>query len=416
MQISAGDIHHYGRRLELAVLGLNDDSSISISNKDVIRSYVTFRNAQGLSVPRQVRYIFTLGKLSRLLGNQSVQNATRADLINVISQIEKQPTSHETKRTEKECIKQFYRWLKNVDGEEYPPEVKWIKSKRARRHSILPGTLLTEDEIKRMAESCPNQRDRALILLTYETGGRIGELLSLSVGAVAFDKYGAVLRFEGKTGSRRARIIFSASALAEWLNHHPFKAEPDSPLWTSFDRVGSEKRLEYGAVRSLLVAAAKRCGVKKRVNPHSFRHSRASNLANVLTEAQMKEYLGWVGDSRMPAVYVHLSGRNVDNALFKINGIKTEDEVNEEERPLKASHCERCREVNPPTNRFCSKCGSPLDMRTVIELQNEEDKTDKIMDRLFGDPRFREGVQEALRRQQLASSSLLIAGRKQMTE
>src|SRR2546422_11367963 len=305
MQISAGDIHHYGRRLELAVLGLNDDSSISISNKDVIRSYVTFRNAQGLSVPRQVRYIFTLGKLSRLLGNQSVQNATRADLINVISQIEKQPTSHETKRTEKECIKQFYRWLKNDDSEEYPPEVKWIKSKRTRRHSILPGTLLTEDEIKQMAESCPNQRDRALILLTYETGGRIGELLSLSVGAVAFDKYGAVLRVDGKTGARRVRVIFSAGALAEWLNHHPSKEELEAPLWTSFDKVRSMKRLEYAAVRRVLDAAAS--GVKKRVNPHSFRHARASNLANVLTEAQMKEYLGWTGDSRMPAIYVHLS-------------------------------------------------------------------------------------------------------------
>jgi hypothetical protein len=43
----------------------------------------------------------------------------------------------------------------------------------------------------------------------------------------------------------------------------------------------------------------------------------------------MKEYLGWVGDSKMAATYVHLSGRN---ALFKLNGIKTEDEVNEEER------------------------------------------------------------------------------------
>ena len=162
MQISVSDIHHYARRLELALLGLNGDPSISISNKDTIRSYVKFRNAQGLSVPRQVRYIFTLGKLSRLLGKQGVQDATRADLINVISQIEKETTSHETKRTEKECIKQFYRWLKSGDSEEYPPEVKWIKSKRTRGHSILPGTLLTEDEVKRMAESCPNQRDLSL--------------------------------------------------------------------------------------------------------------------------------------------------------------------------------------------------------------------------------------------------------------
>jgi len=34
----------------------------------------------------------------------------------------------------------------------------------------------------------------------------------------------------------------------------------------------------------------------------------------MLTEAQMKEYLGWVGDSRMASTYVHLSGRNIDDA------------------------------------------------------------------------------------------------------
>ena len=69
----------------------------------------------------------------------------------------------------------------------------------------------------------------------------------------------------------------------------------------------------------MLSTVAKRCGIKKRVNPHSFEHARASNLANVLTEAQMKEYLGWVGDSKMAATYVHLSGRNVDNAQWDKN-------------------------------------------------------------------------------------------------
>src|SRR5207245_1618574 len=190
---------------------------------------------------------------------------------------------------------------------------------------------------------------------------------------------------------------FSSGALAEWLNHLPTKDDPAAPLWTIFEKVGSKERLEYGAVRRMLESAAKRCGIKKRVNPHSFRHARASNLANVLTEAQMKEYLGWVGDSRMAAIYVHLSGRNVDNALFKLNGIRTEGDVNEEERPLKVRHCERCREINSPTNRFCSKCGSPLDVRTAIEVQNEQEKTDEIMNKLFEDPKFRMAVEQALK-------------------
>jgi ribosomal protein L40E len=126
------------------------------------------------------------------------------------------------------------------------------------------------------------------------------------------------------------------------------------------------------------------------VNPHSFRHARASNLANVLTEAQMKEYLGWVGDSRMASTYVHLSGRNIDNALLKLNGIKTEDEVNNEEHKLRIKTCLRCQESNSPTSSFCSRCGSPLDMRTAMQLHEEESKIDGVMDNLLEDPEVKE--------------------------
>jgi integrase/recombinase XerD len=392
--ITAHDIHHYEQRLEHALGALASDRSISKKNREMILAYIKFRNAQGLSIPRQVRYLFSLRKLARLMDGKCFTEATRENLVNVVSSIESEDTQYDTKRTEKECIKCFFRWLKGGDeGDEYPSEVKWIKSKRTRNHSILPENLVTEDEVKIMAESCPNPRDPALILLIYETGGRIGEVLSLTVGAVSFDKYGAVLTVSGKTGGRRVRIIFSAMALANWMNHHPARNDPEAPLWTSFESVGSPRRLEYFACRKMLNEAAHRCRINKRVNPHSFRHARASTLANVLTEAQMNEYLGWIPGSRMPAVYVHLSGRNVDNALFKLNGIKTEKEVNQEERPLKPLQCERCREVNPPTNKFCARCGAPLDLQTAIKLQNAQEHTDDAMANLFKDPKFRDIVE-----------------------
>ena len=44
-------------------------------------------------------------------------------------------------------------------------------------------------------------------------------------------------------------------------------------------------------------------------------------MANHLTEAQMNEYFEWVQDSGMPCIYVHLSGRDIDDAVLKANGI-----------------------------------------------------------------------------------------------
>jgi len=40
----------------------------------------------------------------------------------------------------------------------------------------------------------------------------------------------------------------------------------------------------------------------------------------------MKQYFGWVQGSDMASVYVHLSGRDVDNALLKLNGLEVKEE------------------------------------------------------------------------------------------
>ncbi len=69
-----------------------------------------------------------------------------------------------------------------------------------------------------------------------------------------------------------------------------------------------------------LIKISRKAGINKKIHPHLFRHSRATYMANYLTEAQMNQYFGWVQGSGMPAVYVHLSGRDVDDAILKANG------------------------------------------------------------------------------------------------
>ena len=158
------------------------------------------------------------------------------------------------------------------------------------------------------------------------------------------------------------------------------------------------KEIEYGSLKSMLERVAERAGVKKRVNPHNFRHSRATHLANHLTEAQMKEYFGWVQASKMASIYVHLSGRDVDNAILKVYGLQTDEK--KEESKLKPLDCERCKESNQATNKYCSMCGFPLEEKTkteVIQKTIERNEADQIMDRLFEDDEFRTIVRRELK-------------------
>jgi integrase/recombinase XerD len=101
---------------------------------------------------------------------------------------------------------------------------------------------------------------------------------------------------------------------------------------------------------------AKRASILKAVNPHNFRHGRATHLANHLTEGQMNEYMGWVRGSEMPSTYVHLSGRDVDQALLRLNNI-TVSEKEDWEKGFWLKKCPRCSLENPPANKFCNRCG-----------------------------------------------------------
>ena len=383
----ASDIHDYSARFRRAMRILREDSQIIEPNRKALLEFVEYCQAQGYEVPTIVRHIFCLRKVSKILG-KSFRRATRDDMIRVVAEIEKEELSDRTKLNEKISLKRFYKWL-NGD-EEFPENVKWIKTSRKKGNRILPENLLTEEEVKQIAEAAINQRDRALVLVLYESGCRIGEVLSLRIRNVQFDKYGAILVVDGKTGPRRVRIISSAPALANWLDHHPQKENQDAALWTSFDRVSSTQPLQYYACRKMLQELAVRARINKRVNPHSFRHARASKLANSLTESQMKEYLGWTQDSNMASVYVHLSGRDIDNALLRVNGIRLE--TKQEESVLQIVKCMRCETNNSPASRFCTKCGSPLDLKTAIELQDEEKMTDAVMNILMEDKAFREFV------------------------
>jgi len=264
--------------------------------------------------------------------------------------------SDRTVDAHKGFVRSFLRWVHNgANRDAEPPEcLKAIRRRRPKPE--LRREVLSPDEVRRMVDACDNQRDRALIFVGYESGARAGELLSLRLRDVEIDRYGAVVVVKGKTGERRIRLVQSVPDLQLWLNIHPLRDDRDAPLWPSR---WTKEPITTTHFHRLLVKYAKAAGINKRVHPHLLRHSRATHLANVLTEAQMRELFGWSKRSDMPTVYVHLSGRDVDRALLRYYGIPVEDEKSPEEA-LKPSRCPRCGFENPANFEYCGRCSMLL--------------------------------------------------------
>ncbi len=394
------DPHQYERKLESMIRSI-EKSEISERNKKLIFRFKDDCIRDGLSKPR-ITKLMEIMKASALIFDKDFDKVNRKDVERFITLIQQRDYSIWTKQSYKVIVKKFFKWYKGIDGE-FPDEVKWIKCTVKKSQLKLPTQegLITEEDLKLLVKEAKNPRDKAFISLLYESGCRVSELLTLRIKNVSFDEYGALLNVFGKTGSRKIRIIGSTSYLVTWLHNHPFKDDNDSALWINYGQKGYNKPMMYGTTRTMLQKLFKKCKIKKRHNPHLFRHSRATYLANHLTEFQMNQYFGWVQGSGMPATYVHLSGRETDSALLALSGIRKDEE--KKESLLKPIKCTRCENLNSYDAKFCSKCAGILDIQTAMQLEDKRQKenemrkeSDEIMNKLMRDPEVMKLITEKI--------------------
>ncbi|MFC6875380.1 tyrosine-type recombinase/integrase [Halobellus marinus] len=286
-------------------------------NKQLIKDYHRDMLLADISAAQQQKVLAHFKIITDHVGETRFVDLDKDDITELVAWLYTRGTAPSTVVDYKQAIKQFWKWLNN--GED-PEETKWIKRGPIEQKRILPQSLLTPADIQSLLEACHNNRDRAFIAVLWETGARIGELIDLQVGDIEQSAFGRQMIVSGKTGSRRLLLLESESYLDSWLTVHP-NWQTDAPLWCKIDtKQGSpDETISYQYIRlRILDKAREQAGINKPVNPHHFRHSRATYLANHLTEAQMCTWFGWVPGSRVPGRYVHLSGRDIDRAYVSM--------------------------------------------------------------------------------------------------
>ena len=205
----------------------------------------------------------------------------------------------------------------------------------------------------------------------------------------------------------------TADDLAHLIGVDPGKAQRWLDQFDPDANLGDLEPLGYRYIRrEILKKNMDRAGIDKPSNPHHYRHSRASYLANEMTESQLCEWFGWVQASDVPARYVHLSGRDIDRAYDQLHGIVEEDEDEDDPNVTK---CARCSELNEPRAVYCQRCGFEIDQELAEAVEAEvggdvkadykgldpaaANKIEKVeaLDRLLNDKEVREVLAAHLR-------------------
>jgi len=271
-------------------------------------------------------------------------------------------------------LKGFLRWK---HGGSLPACISWWKPCRL-RSNLLPENILTEQEVLGILNHIPSARDRCFVHLLYDTGARVGELLSLQRQHVNFDDLGAVIIVGGKSGRRRLRSISAAPALRDYMNVLDDK-RPDAPLWLTYAR----KPVGYQTILHTILKASSKAGITKKVGCHSFRHARATALRrNGVSESSLRAQFGWTDDSAMVERYSHLTAVDVDNELAKATGMPVPTKT--EKSCLTPISCPVCKQDNDATYSFCARCGSSL----LPGLEGDLEKFTEQVSRLMNDPQI----------------------------
>ena len=175
-------------------------------------------------------------------------------------------------------IRSFYRFLIMEDYLESDP-TELLESPQT---GFKLPEVMTVEEIELLIGSIDRgtkegQRNRAILETLYSCGLRVSELCNLKLSELYFEE--GFIKVEGK-GSKQRLVPISPRAIKEirlyFTDRNLMKIKPGFEDFVFISNFG--KNISRIMVFHIIKELAERIGLKKKISPHTFRHSFATHL------------------------------------------------------------------------------------------------------------------------------------------
>lgn len=161
--------------------------------------------------------------------------------------------------------------------------------------------VLSRAEVIRILAAIRNRKHRAIVLLIYSAGLRVSEAVRLRPEDLDVDRRLVRVR-RGKGGKDRYSLLADRAIEAVRLHRED---SPDGP-WL-FSGARPDRHLTPRSVQRVITEAAAKAGIRKRVTPHTLRHSFATHLLEAGTDLRYIQELLGHASSRTTELYTHVS-------------------------------------------------------------------------------------------------------------
>jgi len=193
---------------------------------------------------------------------------------------------------------------------------KIYRIERPRKDKKLPS-VVSKFEIRAMLDQTENFKHRCIIELLYSTGMRRSELINLKSSDI--DSNRMVIKVLCSKGFKDRYAQLSITMLDNlriyYANYRPVN-------WLFEGARGG--KYSGSSVLSIVKKAAANAGIKKKVTPHTLRHSYATHHLEMGTDIRLIQ--AWLGHENLKTtqIYTHVSENNFKNYLNPLDEISKE--------------------------------------------------------------------------------------------
>jgi site-specific recombinase XerD len=242
--------------------------------------------------------LFVAEKTGRKVSRLTLTDLTCAQVLGFLQSLETERDNHVRTRNQRlAAIRGFFDYL----ARRVPEMLKEAQSVAAvptKRTAPAETFFLEQDELQSLFASLPVQgsaalRDRALLLFLYNTGARVQEVADLRHKHLELEGQPRV-QLHGKGDKWRVCPLWKETvALLKQLEDDQKETNPERAVFTSQQGQPLTRFGIYKIVRRHTRSLLKPNESRRRISPHTFRHTAAVHLLEAGVEVNVIR--GWLG-------------------------------------------------------------------------------------------------------------------------
>ena len=178
--------------------------------------------------------------------------------------------------------------------------------------------ILNTNEIEKILDGIElnksqGQRNRAIIETLYGSGLRVSELVEITLSNIFIKEN--IIRVNGKGGKQRLIPLgsYSKKFIQIYIDEiRPFEKIKDEDI-LFLNRNG--KKMSRAMIFTIIKNAAKKVGIKKKISPHTFRHSFATHLLENGADLRTIQLLLGHESIITTEIYTHLDNKHLKKVM-----------------------------------------------------------------------------------------------------